>query len=130
MKIYLDLFFISDILSIGKKQGNEMLIYRVENEDNEGPYYGTNHHSEWTKRDHNNSPKHPMPTFRARNREFGFDSMKQLRRWFSKTELNNLKKLGFRIVKIKHNGNDVDRSFEQLCFSDKGIIKKEYYKYM
>lgn len=88
-------------------------IYRVQNKEGKGPYKGRKY-SRWTERSHDTT-KHPnayqdkklrklVKTMKPRefsSYKFGFKSMASLNRWFSKKELQNLKKLGFEVVSLK-----------------------------
>lgn len=79
-----------------------MWVYRVENKDGEGPYRGpTNDWFNWQTRSHNHLPTAPsedLPT--GRGWICGFKDKAQLNRWFTKKELLNLRKIGYRVKRI------------------------------
>lgn len=98
-----------------------------------GPY--KNGSIEWTKRNHSFSNKHPNPfdekgalnKFANSNpknfKEYicGFESIHQLKQWFTKKEINNLKALGFIIV--SYEAKDIKKGQYQVMFKPKGKRK-------
>lgn len=96
-----------------------MIVYRVENFSNIGPYApdwidSERNNYKWTERSHN-APSHPSPaacpilspTFGAmpwaakRDYYFGFGSLAQLEAWFSPEELTAMEELGLRVVQYE-----------------------------
>jgi len=83
-------------------------IYRIQNCDGVGPY-NSNVDGAWSiLSGHRTVNGHPSPhddigiKRRPKDEEkCGFLSMEQLRNWFNKQELNQLKKLGFFIAEVK-----------------------------
>jgi hypothetical protein len=90
------------------------IFWRVEDKYGVGPYHY--HTAQWRTKNHETCYRNPPPSddFGSEWYEieedwsrdshrlvFGFSNYKQLREWFSKKELDNLKKLGYRTRKIK-----------------------------
>lgn len=104
-----------------------MVIYRIENAAGKGPYFGEP--TDWCETFHcemngqpgpnddqgikgfwNSSPAH-------KQYRFGFESMAQLNTWFTPKELKALKRLGYKIVKIKETDcAKVVRGDKQVIF--------------
>jgi hypothetical protein len=97
-----------------------MIVYRVENKNGVGPYYGTDNWCEWQTRWHD-SPSHPPPFLDgidvyAKKDLCGFASFKKLRDWFESEELVELRKLGFRVRRIRVPRSKVKFGEKQVVF--------------
>ena len=97
-----------------------MIVYRVENEDGKGPYEGTCDWSLWQTRDHV-EPSHPGPKDDGIDIEMevdycGFASFGQLRDWFESEELVMLRKLGFKVRRIRVPRSRVKFGKKQVVF--------------
>lgn len=94
-----------------------MKIYRVENREGLGPYRNT----DWQPWEHGNALTHPCPRFdKGLNyikscEKCAFKSYRQLRDWFTKEELAELKTMGYDIIKL-----EVDRKL--IRFGKKQIV--------
>jgi hypothetical protein len=104
-------------------------IYRVQNEEQKGPYCVTDEDvGEETKEklnkillSHGRNKKNPTPIkdkgirrYTDSNEYCGFKSMKQLMEWFTEKELKDLKKFGFNVEKIQ--GEIVAEGAKQILF--------------
>jgi len=105
-----------------------MLVYRVQNADNIGPYHAGYGYT-WMTRDHATTERHPSPyedgmdDFRLYSEmRCGFDSLAKLRTWFCNEELSNLGELGFRIVVWDVADDAVIRGHKQVAFNPKDAI--------
>ena len=80
-----------------------MVIYRIQDSEGVGPYR-SEYLNQWCYCGHNSS-KHPTPQqegLRFSNEWYcGFESMKQLRSWFSNGELRKLHRMGLKINRIE-----------------------------
>ena len=87
-------------------------IYRIENEDGIGPYLGTI--AVWQDCSHNINTGRPNPVDDKllwknylesdiiENEDlYAFETIEQLKNWFSYNEIQKLRKLGFKIKKLK-----------------------------
>lgn len=115
-----------------------MIVYRVENEFGEGPYTACGIFlDDWSKRTHC-FPNHPTIWDDSISRSnkikapiydysCGFDSEEQLFNWFNKSEIKNLKRIGFDIVKINVHAAHVlfGTSGKQIMFRKSKIKGKE-----
>lgn len=111
------------------KKNRKYLIYRVEHKilkssENgffEGPYRGTHTMDHWAKKDHNGSKRTPRPSQDgligfSEKMVFGFKSMDQVKDWFSRSELKNLKQLDFVVGVYKVSFKKIKRGKKQLVF--------------
>jgi hypothetical protein len=97
-----------------------MIVYRVENKNGVGPYDGTGIWSLWQTRDHV-EPSHPGPKddgidFKSGEYICGFASYRKLRDWFEAEELVALRKLGFRVRRIRVPRSKVKFGKKQVVF--------------
>lgn len=106
-----------------------MIVYRVQDRHGRGPYNAPDA-PKWVLR-HNGDPRRPGPwsdkkLARYGNIKdddfFGFASVNQLLKWFTKTELKLLHHAGFNVVRI--DGEIVARSSHQVLFRHKEGAKK------
>ena len=84
-------------------------VYRVEDGSGSGPYavlgYDGVHGVNWDREAHGRLHPTPARTFlyelqgKGLTPRFGFSSRRQLQRWFSRTDLENLKAKGFDVVR-------------------------------
>lgn len=101
-----------------------MLIYRVQNLDNSGPY---GIYEAWKSKPHE-GPMHPGPYSDGMGENdtgdasfvpgmvFGFASLTQLRAWFDHKELVNLAALGFYVTIYDVTENTVVSGKTQVAF--------------
>ena len=110
-----------------------MIIFRIENEFQAGPYLGL-FHDRWQTKDHDKHPSTPGPNrdilkncknntplttaFKEDIHKFGFKSLWHLKRWFNKQERLNLFHAGFTIAKITISPKYVILAKKQLIFKD------------
>lgn len=103
---------------------NSMIVYRVEDIQQNGPYM-TLQREDWTIRDHNNEMTHPTPQEDGvedckitGDHKCGFESRKKLLQWFNKEEREKLHKHGFVIslYKIRKTQYNVLIGHKQLMF--------------
>ena len=107
-----------------------MVIFRIENEQKLGPYYAT-YDSKWQTKDHGESKKTPGPSadkiqntnkplnsILKNSHLFGFKSLEQLKKWFSKKELKNLHNKGFLLAEIQCATKYIRLGGKQLVFKD------------
>jgi len=102
-------------------------IFRIENENGDGPYRGTYGSNDWGTKRHNDA-SHPTPLeedweslllgtvsdiapFR-----FGFKDLDQLLKWFSQSELDKLYKLGYNVVTIDLHPQQVWMGKTQIAY--------------
>jgi len=114
-------------------------VYRVQNKDGQGPY---NSSHIWRSIPHIKENNRPTPCeenlgdilfmmkkeFGGKNVLFGFTKLTNLRKWFTKKELENLKEIGYVIYKFK--AKEITEGERQCIFvpNGKGIkynFKKE-----
>jgi len=111
---------------------SKVTIYRIQNKDGYGPYRGPHCTDEWSdrpnihRRDLDN--KHPPPfneTWKnlildwesnIKDLFFGFKDIKQLKNWFNEKELDNLKDLGYDIIKLELHEQQVWYGQHQVAF--------------
>lgn len=101
-------------------------VFRVENDEREGPYrsfalfggnYGRDVDNPWlTNHDGDDHPSPWMDGLKARgsNARCGFANLSQLEAWFSDTELVRLAQEGFRVMEIE--ADIVDHGQKQVFF--------------
>ena len=94
-----------------------MIMWRVENEEGDGPY-NCSIRDAWRFKDHTRATGRPTPEedpelavqiakkwgdrwSMPSTCIFGFKTLKQYKAWFSKGERQRLKKLGYKLVKMK-----------------------------
>ena len=107
-------------------------IYRIENKDGYGPYKtcadSPINSDEWTNYLNNNpDPYNENLYFTSGIHQCGFKTLKQLNKWFSRTELNMLGSLGFYIVKITINPKNKEDYSEgecQIVFDSNIVVEK------
>lgn len=97
-----------------------MKVYRIEHEtENYGPYNGKVDCNMWQSVNHTAANGRPNPFMDNLNLEAydycGFKTITQLKRWFTKKERSNLKRLGF-VVKV------FDISEDKVKLGDKQLL--------
>lgn len=83
-----------------------MYIFRVENDENKGPYIGVD---QTTWRCFGGGKRMPEPSINVigSNIFFGFYTERQLRKWFLLEELDILRGMGFRVKKVRIKKTDI-----------------------
>lgn len=100
-----------------------MKVYRIEHEtENYGPYNGKIDCNMWQSVNHTAANGRPNPyadnwIILEVTDYCGFKTLTQLKRWFTKKERSNLKKLGF-VVKV------FDISEDKVKLGDKQVVFK------
>lgn len=103
-------------------------VYRIESKDGIGPYVSM-HYREWTDRCHE-GPRTPAPDLDGLPEDipcgfyFGFESLKQLKKWFFKKEIENLAKIGFNINTYYIHKKHIMYGGKQILFERSLAIKE------
>lgn len=101
-----------------------MRVYRIENSKGEGPYM----HRGWETRNHSFLPTPSEEGIdRLASDYCGFSKIKKLKRWFTKNELKNLRRLGFKLS--VYETNEVKKGKQQLVFNRSNSVFIEYLDY-
>jgi hypothetical protein len=112
-----------------------MTVYRVQDKDGRGPFR-PGMTAQWLDAE----PKAHQDRLQAWTQQFGFkqicqrrkpeeamgcacDSLNQLRLWFSETEMKELKKLGYQVVKLEAD-RVLGHSAEQVVFVRKRPLRE------
>ena len=108
-------------------------IFRVQDTKGQGPYTGDKTNYDymtqrfcWSRRSHEgaNLPSPDAENLLRTDRHLcGFESLKQLHKWFTDYELKNLKELGFTIHQIEVLKSSVQFGKQQLIFNSKEVVK-------
>lgn len=103
-----------------------MIVYRLEHKTSGDGPYRHDYDRSWRKGDHAFLKRTPIPQLDILEWEFielgvakyrfGFKSLKQLSKWFLKTELKELKKRGFVIRKYEVDKEHVLFGSKQVAF--------------
>lgn len=105
-------------------------VLRVENEDGIGPYWAGDIHHDTSDENHPSPVQDPCVTcaggtiadeadrrdFDAFYSSFGFDSIEQLRSWFTDEELDRLGRYGHAIVVVEVDDDILIRGERQVAF--------------
>ena len=103
----------------------QVTIYRIQSDSGKGPYRGILS-DDWQTQDHWDLPS-PLADsgighkFIEQEHICGFKSLQQLSKWFTKKEVQNLAKRGFKIYAIKIPSDKCLRGKRQVVFSKKFI---------
>lgn len=110
----------------------QVTIYRIQSASGKGPYRGIQS-DDWQTQDHWSLPSPLADTgiggkFKFPEQICGFKSLQQLTKWFTKKEVQNLAKKGFKIYAIKIPSNKCIRGKRQLVFEKKFMKQEEVLK--
>ena len=95
-----------------------MLIWRVENSEGIGPYWG-NFAPQYQKVYLYDKVKHPRPKHSGRDIHYGFTSFEQLKAWFEETGftvLEDLKAAGYNVVQYEIDEQYVNTEEKHISF--------------